>query len=347
MSDNVQPPLPVLETMGYQILGTKQVAIAVITVQFYDHLLTLSEEIELMWNGNFTLVTFLFFMNRYYALAVFIIYIPDVCTQEGVANLQSTYKHLSRCEHFALFFPFAGGIALTFVPNIVLALRVYAIYQRKRIVAVTLVVYLLAELGVALWLYCTPGSHPLILPSVVQNNITFHICIDAVADKLGNLRAAAFQLMQAIYDTGVFLSIIFRVIADSRRPRYGQDLQSVIASHSVIYYAALFSANFTWAMMILFAQPGLKYSAGIPTFVMACTMVNRITLSLRRFANPIRDTISAGSTLQANSHPRGKMSSQGYTDTTLLGDTTRGDIETIELSEMRQQQISSMGNHLL
>ena len=37
--------------------------------------------------------------------------------------------------------------------------RVFALYQRSRVVGTLLVVYLLAEIAVALWIYCTPGSH--------------------------------------------------------------------------------------------------------------------------------------------------------------------------------------------
>lgn len=36
---------------------------------------------------------------------------------------------------------------------------VYALYNKKRLVGLFLAVYLLAEFGVAMWIYCTPGSH--------------------------------------------------------------------------------------------------------------------------------------------------------------------------------------------
>lgn len=38
-------------------------------------------------------------------------------------------------------------------------LSVFALYQKSRIVGAILITYLTAELGVALWVYGTPGSH--------------------------------------------------------------------------------------------------------------------------------------------------------------------------------------------
>lgn len=37
--------------------------------------------------------------------------------------------------------------------------RVFALYQRHKVVGVFLVTYLTAELAVALWIYSTPGAH--------------------------------------------------------------------------------------------------------------------------------------------------------------------------------------------
>ena len=75
--------------------------------------------------------------------------------------------------------------------------RVYALYERNKVIAMILITYLLAELGVALWIYATPGAHrqsillhslsqifnflaALIVPAVVQHTETFHSMYDAV-----------------------------------------------------------------------------------------------------------------------------------------------------------------------
>lgn len=71
--------------------------------------------------------------------------------------------------------------------------RVYALYGKSKTVGIILVLYLTAELGVALWIYGTPGAHgkcrspnqsrflydmsigiALPLPPPVANNANFH-----------------------------------------------------------------------------------------------------------------------------------------------------------------------------
>ncbi|THH02243.1 hypothetical protein EW145_g6777 [Phellinidium pouzarii] len=176
--------------------------------------------------------------------------------------LSSLISSHNRCKRFSLFLPLAGGIVLTMTPDIVIAIRVCALYGRSRAVSFLLVVYLIAELSTAIWIYATPGSHPLVVPPAVQGNNVFHICIEEIASSLGNVRAATFQMMQAIYDTCVFILIVYKALSD-KHSRRRHSMLNVIAFHGVIYYAALFSANVTWSLMILFSPAGVKYTPSL------------------------------------------------------------------------------------
>ena len=103
----------------------------------------------------------------------------------------------------------------------------------------------------------------------------------------GNIRAALFQFMQTIFDTIIFVLIICKalsaVLATKRAGRGGplfkeNSVMAVIASQGVAYYGyvrnvkltvtwlrrvctrtdvffvrVIFTANFVWAMMIIFA----------------------------------------------------------------------------------------------
>jgi len=162
-------------------------------------------------------------------------------------------------------------------------LRVYALYQKNKIVGAILIIYLTAELGVALWVYGTPGSHPLQLPPGGEGIEALHLCIDETADKLGNVKSAAFLFMQTVYDTAVFILIVARVLVQARAKeiRGQRSLQSFIAAQGVVYYFVIFTANLLWALMVILAPPGLKYSTAIPTLILVCTMVNRMTIDLR------------------------------------------------------------------
>jgi len=93
--------------------------------------------------------------------------------------------------------------------------------------------------------------------------------------------------MQTIYDSTVLGLIAYKTAKDvfgSQRSAVG--FRALMARHGVLYYVVVFSANLTWAMMILLSPLGLKYSAAAPTFAVTCMAVNRMTLSLRSYGEP-------------------------------------------------------------
>ncbi|KLO13185.1 hypothetical protein SCHPADRAFT_940553 [Schizopora paradoxa] len=59
---------PTVITEGNQVVWTKYGFVAMFTLLAYDHFLTISEEVEYVWKRNFTLATWLFFLNRYYSI---------------------------------------------------------------------------------------------------------------------------------------------------------------------------------------------------------------------------------------------------------------------------------------
>jgi len=288
---------PILSAAGVQIVGIKacylnafvtmsqtfEIQYAVLAsyvVLVYDHLLTIRDEINYIWKRRFSAVTVLFFINRYYCLCAATIVL--------FAEL-STVMDFEKCMRFVLFQPLGEGVPFTFFPDIVIGLRVYALYGRNKAIAVILTIYIIAELGVALWIYLTPSTHPTTLPGPpeVFDIPVLHLCIATKSTKLGNLQAASFQFMQTIYDSAVFGLIVYKTVKDALDSRSSVGgIRALMARHGVLYYAVMFSANLTWAMMILFSPPALQYSAAAPTFVLACMSVNRMTLSLRSYGEP-------------------------------------------------------------
>ncbi|EJD08172.1 uncharacterized protein FOMMEDRAFT_16640 [Fomitiporia mediterranea MF3/22] len=209
------------------------------------------------------------------------------------------------CEHFAIFLPIAGGIVLTIVPNMLVALRVYALYQKNRVVQIFLAIYLVSELGIALWIYLTPGHHPLELPPLYQNHKVLYLCTEDTADSLGRWRPSTFQLMQVVYDVIVLILVFFKT-KWPRESRHG--IFDIIFNQGVIYFICVFSANLVWVLMILVGPETLKYIAACPTLVMACTMANRITLDLREYAQ--RPVINSSVSLDSHADANGQYTGQ-------------------------------------
>jgi len=289
---------PILSVAAVQTINTKFAIVACYAAVVYDYILTFPEEIKYIWKRRFSVVTFVYFINRYYALCDFTLL---------VFVEFSTAMDLSKCKRYVPFQPLGQGIPLTFFPDLVIGLRVYALYNRNKVIAVLLATYLTAELGVALWLYLTPSLSPVQLPGPpeVFNIPVLHLCIATASPKLGNLRSAAFQFMQTIYDSVVFSLIVYKTAKDAFGSHRASGVRALMARHGILYYAVVFSANFTWAMMILLSPVGLKYSAAAPTLMMACMAVNKMTLSLRGYSEPqAAQTASTADGLPPNSQPQ-------------------------------------------
>jgi len=225
-------------------------------------------------------LTLIKLQNRYYWFCIFTILI--IVEFSAVMDFET-------CKHYVLFQPLSEAIPFAFFPDTVIGLRVYALYGRNKTIAVILATYIIAEVGVAFWIYLTPSVHPATLPGPPEifNIPVLHLCIAATSTKLGNLQSATFQFMQTIYDSTVLGLIAYKTAKDvfgSQRSAVG--FRALMARHGVLYYVVVFSANLTWAMMILLSPLGLKYSAAAPTFAVTCMAVNRMTLSLRSYGEP-------------------------------------------------------------
>ncbi|TDL21942.1 hypothetical protein BD410DRAFT_789021 [Rickenella mellea] len=279
-----------LSTIGGQLVATKSMAIGLYAVMIYDHLLTLPGEIEHIWKRRFSVVTLLFIVNRYYALLAFAVTVS--------AFFSPLFTH-EVCPQFAVFLPFAVGVVLIITPGIVMGLRIYALYGRNKILGAFIVMYLLAEFVLKCWINVFPGHHPLVLPPSAPHIEAFQICIELASDSLGNLKTASYQLMETIYDLVIFGLMIAKTIsAYKSRSTHGAlrtDIVFLIARHGVLYFAAIFTANLLWAMLILFAPKGLKYSTVTPSLILVCTLVNRLTIDLRQSsAAQMSSTIPVG-----------------------------------------------------
>ncbi|KLO19079.1 hypothetical protein SCHPADRAFT_899183 [Schizopora paradoxa] len=291
---------PILVEAVKQGINRQYAFMACFTLLLYDNLLTLADEVELIWKRKFSASASI---NRYYSLAALAIGCLEDLSPAFTATSIS-------CQKMILYQPLAIAIPLTFFPNFVIALRVYALYGRNKHLAALLITYLLGEFGVALWVYLTPSMYSVQLPgpAIITNSSPVHVCLAHSSVSLTNLEAAAFQFAQTAYDSFCLVLVLYKSVKAFMNQRSFDGLHTIIATHGVAYYMVVFTSNISWALLVLVATTGLKYSMAR----LAPLAANKLTLSLRSYGKP---GVTSGSKMPIT--PAGKPPSG--TDDTLIG----------------------------
>lgn len=149
-----------------QILAGKYFFLATLTVLLYDHLLTLPEEVSTVWKKKKTYVLCLFLLIRYYApIAVSIV----------AVGFFSTAMTRERCKNWMLFLPLGITMPLMLFPGILMLVRVYALYNRNKIILGLLSTILLAQTITGIWQYTLPGGTPITLSFATVRANSLHL----------------------------------------------------------------------------------------------------------------------------------------------------------------------------
>ncbi|KAA1474438.1 hypothetical protein DENSPDRAFT_882800 [Dentipellis sp. KUC8613] len=256
----------------HQILIGKYFFLGTLTMLLYDHILTLPAEVQTVWKKKKTYVLCLFLFVRYYALFAVIVV---------AFGFFSTEMTRERCAHWMLFLPLGVTVPLMLFPGILMLVRVYALYNRNKIVLFGLSTVLLAQTIAGIWQYSVSGGTP--APDPIDN-YEFHFCIYLPPKKLGRT-ASMYVFMELGYDTLIFFLTLGRTSFmfwrhQGRGPSSRSLLDNLIRD-GAFYFAVIFSINLTWVVMILYAPTGLRAISSIPSACITTVMICRITLNLR------------------------------------------------------------------
>ncbi|KAH9077940.1 hypothetical protein EDB83DRAFT_2347116 [Lactarius deliciosus] len=189
----------------------------------------------------------------------------------------------SRCARWMLFLPLGITMPLTILPGILMLIRVYALYNRNRLILYGLSASLVLQTVAGLWQYTVSGGTPAPDP---LDNYEYHFCIYLPPKRIGHL-STMYIFWELGYDSVVFLLTIARTFYMHWRHQgmiRGGGLVSNLVQDGAFYFGCIFSVNLMWAVMILHAPTGLRAIAGIPSSCVNTLMVCRITLNLRTAA---------------------------------------------------------------
>ncbi|KAG2357702.1 hypothetical protein BDR07DRAFT_1419473 [Suillus spraguei] len=213
------------------------------TILIWDHLVTIGDEVELIWKGRKgirewhrqygydLLKLHVYSQNRYLTPLGFIINLVAY-------NLPSwSHKHFVRYEGALT----AIGIEIV---GIMMLLRVVAMYKYQRAIILLAVLLLLAWTGVTAWLLSRAGRmfSPSSPCSMVFNS--------------GNI-ASASAWLPLLYDTYVFGLTLNRTLPAIRNKEAGRVIRTLLAD-GLLYYSVICSVNLVLTIMIIKAPEGVQ-----------------------------------------------------------------------------------------
>ncbi|THU83153.1 hypothetical protein K435DRAFT_766027 [Dendrothele bispora CBS 962.96] len=223
----------------------------------YDHILTFAEEVSCIWGQKLNGATLLFFINRYITPIEFIIVL--------VAFHQANWP-AEVCDRFVAF---EGGatIALVTIAELVMILRVYALYGRPKFLLFVLLSLLVGQvvissIGIVAG-FAAPFPPPL------------HGCV------LTGTRA----LFPALWVAPLVLdSIIFTLTVWRTRRYLSQHVSTayVLMRDGTIYFFLIFMANASNVIIYYSAADDLKAFGASFSQLITSVMISRLILNLRR-----------------------------------------------------------------
>ncbi|KAJ7751496.1 hypothetical protein DFH07DRAFT_826249 [Mycena maculata] len=111
-----------------------------ITFLYYDHLITLGDEINLLWRRGKSLSSYCFFANRYFA---FFSGIP-------IAALPFMTFSTAACMQYRVFQELSF-VAMQIITDVIMMIRVYALFGRSRRILWLIIAAGASVVGIAVW----------------------------------------------------------------------------------------------------------------------------------------------------------------------------------------------------
>lgn len=239
---------------------------AAIVVAF-EYLMHVPSEVDLFWRQRWTLAKCLFLWSRYYSLVYNIANAAVFLQPNASDDLCTKYFHWENC----------GAILQYMTTQIILCLRLYAMYERSRKILVFLVVFLVCELAALAFFFEAPKAG-----LVVTNNPAPGLFICADADP-PHVHWIAYVPLIVLVTESVFLGLALYKVWQQRSSKIpGGQILSCLTRQSIFFFSAIFGihvANLViWMINTLTVNELITgYSFAIPA-----VLANRLVLSVRQ-----------------------------------------------------------------
>ncbi|KAJ3569708.1 hypothetical protein NP233_g4882 [Leucocoprinus birnbaumii] len=295
-----------------QVQAYNYASLPAYVILYYDYLLTINDEIQLIWpNKSLGVVSLVFYLNRYVSLlghvpflvGIYILSLSPEKSQAGspfalISNV--TYVYSKACRGLLKYHQYLAGL-IQIIAGTALSCRTYALYGRRRRVLYPLLALGLAVIGFGLWalhdMELTPGSSEQLPPIG---------CVSAISHADAS-HYAALWIGMFLFDLIIFLMTVYKSIKRWKEDEFHQDTtllhillrdgeQTDLSDRNDVKHLPMFPLIGTiyFGVMVLltlsvvvsfFIMP--DYDKGITTSlanVLSSVMVSRLLFNLR---NPL------------------------------------------------------------
>lgn len=242
------------------LLAGKYLQLAAFVVLIYDHIVTFSQEVERVWTRKLNGASILFLINRYVTPLQFIIIIDafhdPIWTPAPAA-----------CKRIVLF-EGASTVALLAVCELILILRVYALYSRCSRILCFLMVLWVAQITVS----CVG------LRSGYRVQLPLQL-VGCILTGRGTLFPAIW-VTPLITDTCICILTLWRTRKYIRRSRNMPTLHIFIRD-GILYFLLICMVNLMNTLVYFLAVSDLKAIGASLSQLLTSVMISRLVLNLR------------------------------------------------------------------
>jgi len=240
-----------------------------VAILYYDHLLTLGAEVVYIWSRPKTLSSYWFFLNRYLAFSSSI---PITVFYFISFNAES-------CRKYA-FFRQIVLVVQEFGVGILLALRVYALYDRSRRILIILCCVAIIISGICGWSLTGQKS----TPAPEDGGLGCFISLS----KASAIHIASAWEALFVYDIFVFSATIFRTYHLRFRYRISASdipITALILRDGAMYFAMMALVNLSNIITFYVGDPFFKGCLSGFASSVSVTMMSRLMLNLHEVAD--------------------------------------------------------------
>ncbi|KAF8189448.1 hypothetical protein K438DRAFT_1722086 [Mycena galopus ATCC 62051] len=296
------------------IQATRFSQLASSAIIIFDHIITLDEEVELIWKSPWSMGKALFVINRYYTLASVVI------------NNYALFSS-SLTDSFCLrFFQWQGwtGLIACMIAEVILQMRLYALYLlNKKVLALMVTTFILSSTtsavimgkvlhGISAHSQQIPGMTFCVPFGVPGYFFAFWIpiiCFESLLCGLALYRGfQTFRASDSLYQSG-------------------RHLVAILIRDSVLYFLVMFATYFTNMLVWVSASSYLLEAPIAFSVALSCCLGNRMILNVRQVNREIEETKddSAKRVQQARS--------------SFFSGPSEGQLSDIEMAQLRSMRV--------